>query len=126
MIMESQPPKSHAQSTDDLKERGFTEDFQVLKEGLKAIGSGKIYQEKDVKILEHHRFEGVSNPDDMSIVYGIEASDGTKGILSDAYGTYSDPVVANFITNVEKLADSAQTSDGHAANQESSQQKKVR
>ncbi|MES2767429.1 MAG: phosphoribosylpyrophosphate synthetase [Bacteroidota bacterium] len=123
--MESQPPKSHAQSTDDLKDRGYTEDFQVIKEGLKAINSGKVYQEKDVKILEHHRFEGVSNPDDMSIVYGIETCDGTKGILSDAYGTYSDPVVANFITSVEKMSDSAEAG-GHAASQESSQQKKVK
>jgi hypothetical protein len=122
--MDSQPPKSHSQSTEDLEARGFTENFQVIKEGLKALNSGKVYQEKDVKIVEHHRFEGVSNPDDMSIVYGLETSDGTKGILSDAFGVYSDPLVSNFISTVEKLADSAEA-DGHAASQESSQQKKV-
>ena len=123
--MQSHPPKSHAQSMTDLKERGYTEDFQVIKEGLKALGSGKIYQEKDVKIIEHHRFEGVTNPDDMSIVYGLETSDGTKGILSDAYGVYSDPVIGNFITSVEKLASSAQVGN-EAANEESSVQKNMR
>jgi len=29
----------------------------------------------------------------MSIVYALEGSDGTRGILVDAFGTYADPAV---------------------------------
>ena len=36
----------------------------------------------------------------MSILYEIETFDGCKGTLIDAYGTYSDERVANFIKDV--------------------------
>ena len=44
-------------------------------------------------IRDYYRFEGTSDPDDMSIVYALEGSDGTRGILVDAFGTYADPAV---------------------------------
>ena len=52
-------------------------------------------------IIEHHRFEGVSDPDDMSVVYGIEANDGTRGVLVDAYGVYADPRVSELLKSVK-------------------------
>jgi hypothetical protein len=41
-------------------------------------------------IVEHHRFEGMSDPDDSSVVYALEASNGLKGLLVDAYGAYAN------------------------------------
>ena len=40
--------------------------------------------------MDFYRFEGESNPDDMSILYAIEANDGISGTISSAYGTYAD------------------------------------
>lgn len=84
-----------------LQEKGFTEEFQITPEGLKALGNGKIYGPKDLCILEHFRFEGITNPDDMAILYVMETNDGVKGTIIDAYGLYSDNELEDFLKEVE-------------------------
>jgi hypothetical protein len=71
-----------------LKRRGFTEDFNLKPTCLECL-SLQIHPE-DFEIVEAHRFEGMSNPDDNSVVYGIEARNGLRGILVDVYGVYSE------------------------------------
>ncbi len=85
---------------DDLGRRGFTEHFRVVGNGLRALESGKTFKAEDLTIREYHRFEGVSDPDDMSIVYAIESRSGTRGILVDAFGVYSNPIVSAFLDGV--------------------------
>lgn len=82
---------------------GYTEDFKAEDDGLRALRSDKLYRPDDVTIVNFYRFEGASNPDDMSIMYAIETNDGTKGTLVDAYGTYASPEVNQFILEVEKI-----------------------
>ena len=65
----------------DLAHRGFTEAFAVAGDGLRAAGTVRTFRAEDLTIREFHRFEGVSDPDDMSIVYAIETRDGTRGTL---------------------------------------------
>ena len=63
-------------------------------DGLRDHGiPSAIFRAEDLTIREFHRFEGVSDPDDMSIVYAIESRDGTRGTLVDAFGVYSNPAV---------------------------------
>lgn len=76
-----------------LRRRGFTDHFKVSGRKLLALEAGKRFLPRDVVIREYHRFEGVSDPDDMAIVYGVEGRGGTKGVLTDAYGVYADPAV---------------------------------
>ena len=45
-------------------------------------------------IREFHRFEGISDPDDMAIVYAIESKSGVRGTFADAFGVYADPATA--------------------------------
>lgn len=85
---------------DDLSHRGFTERFGVDGCALRALDSGKTFRAEELVIREYHRFEGVSDPDDMSIVYAIESQMGTRGTLVDAFGVYSNPVVSAFLKDV--------------------------
>jgi hypothetical protein len=78
---------------EDLRQRGFTDHFMVRGRQLVAIDAGRPFLPRDVVIREYHRFEGVSDPDDMAIVYALESREGTKGVLTDAFGAYSDPAV---------------------------------
>ena len=85
---------------EDLKGRGFVERFRVTGSKLRAIGSGRTFGSEDLTIREYQRFEGVSDPDDASIVYGIETRDGTKGVLVDAFGLYANPEVGELLEGV--------------------------
>ncbi len=85
----------------DLRKRGFTTEFKPEKGYLLASGTTKKFMPADVKIVEHHRFEGESSADDMSIVYALEGVDGTKGVIVNSFGIYSDPVVDEFIKKIE-------------------------
>jgi hypothetical protein len=82
---------------------GFTDDFKALDEGLKSLRTNKVYAPEEVKIVNFYRFEGASDPDDMSILYAIETNDGLKGTLVDAYGPYASPEVNQFILAVRIL-----------------------
>ncbi|AYA37956.1 hypothetical protein D3Y59_13430 [Hymenobacter oligotrophus] len=88
-----------------LTEDGFTSDFNVQDGRLCVIGSetNKTYGPEEVTIVDFYRFEGESNPDDMSILYAIETADGIRGTISNAFGTYADADVDDFLRKVEDL-----------------------
>jgi hypothetical protein len=89
-----------AGAIDDLTRRGFTESLAVVGDRLRVVEARKTFRPEDVVIREHRRFEGASDPDDMAIVYAIEAEDGTRGTLVDGYGVYADPAVSAFLSKV--------------------------
>lgn len=69
----------------ELREKGYTLDFN-LEENCIACGLEKFTAE-DFEIAEVYRYEGDSNPDDESAVYGIISTSGLKGVLVTGYGT---------------------------------------
>jgi hypothetical protein len=68
----------------DLKDRGYTEDFNLDDNCL--ICNGEKYNPDDFEITEVYRFEGDSDPDEESVVYGVESRNGVKGVLINGYG----------------------------------------
>jgi hypothetical protein len=85
-----------------LEEKGFTEQFKVEKKRLISLTDPKKkYKPEDVKAVNFYRFEGISDPDDMSILFAIETCDGHKGTLIDAYGNYSDDDTGAFMQDVD-------------------------
>jgi len=86
---------------ENLEKYGYTEQFRVEKGKLVGMESKKKYKPSDVKAVNFYRFEGITDPGDMSILYAIETSDGSKGTLTDAYGRYSDDDTGDFMKQVE-------------------------
>lgn len=82
---------------------GYTGNFKVTEKGLLSLEKQKNYKPEEVHILNFFRFEGASDPADNSILYAIETTDGTKGTLTDAYGSYGDEQVGKFIKQVESI-----------------------
>ena len=89
-----------AGAVDDLTGAGFIEHFGMRGDALVSFDSGKSFRAEQLVIREYHRFEGASDPDDMSIVYAIEGQGGARGTLVDAFGAYSDPAVSAFLDRV--------------------------
>src|SRR5438477_10559104 len=82
---------------------GYKEDFKATRGGLESASTRKLYLPDEVKVVTSFRFEGFSDPDDNAILYVIETTDGVKGTLIDACGTYADPLVYKFILDVEAV-----------------------
>jgi hypothetical protein len=88
-----------------LNKEGFTEDFRVTDGRLHTLNNerNKSYAPAEVTIVDFYRFEGESDPDDMSILYALETTDGVRGTISSAYGTYGDSDALEFLKQVEDL-----------------------
>ena len=90
--------------TNTLKKKGYTEDFKVTESGMCTLNrEDRYYQPEEVTIVDFYRFEGITNPDDMSILYAIETTDGIKGTISNSYGPYADANIDDFLKQVEDL-----------------------
>ncbi len=88
-----------------LTKEGFAHDFKITNGRLHTLDPslGKSFAPDEVTIVDFYRFEGESNPDDMAILYAIEAHDGTKGTIAASYGTYADTDTDDFLKKVEDL-----------------------
>jgi hypothetical protein len=92
--------RTMTEAVNGLQDRGFTANFEFIDGLIHDVGSGQTFLADELTIVEHHRFEGISDPDDSSVCYALKARDGTRGILVDAYGTYANPDVSEFLTHV--------------------------
>ncbi len=93
---------------DSLKKEGYSEEFTAKDNQLLSATGQKKYNPDEVKFNNFYRFEGESDPDDSSILYAVETTDGVKGTLIDAYGSYSDAETNKFVrhvTGIEKRVD---------------------
>ncbi len=83
------------------QQEGYTENYKVTPDALTTADGAISYQPHEVKVVNFYRFEGASDPDENSILYLIETSDGKKGTLSDVYGSQADPFITAFMKEVE-------------------------
>lgn len=96
------PSKTLLEDITAAKEAGFTEDFMYQNGHLIGRHNKIKYTEKDCKLIESCRHEGLSDPSDASILFLIECSDGTKGCLSSAYGVGADTDLIDFVLTIKR------------------------
>ena len=61
---------------DGLKSKGYTLDFNIAFDKLICSDNKICLHPDDFEIVESHRFEGDSNPDDEDVVYAVQSKDG--------------------------------------------------
>jgi hypothetical protein len=88
------------EAVNDLRRRGYSIDFNLEFDRIVCHETPVGLLPGEFEIVEVHRFEGNSNPDDEEVVYAIESKHGHKGIIVDAFGLYADEVSSEM---VEKL-----------------------
>jgi hypothetical protein len=72
----------------------------MVEDQLRSVETRETFQPQDVVVREYRRSEGVSDPDDMAIVYAIETRTGIRGTVVNAYGVYADPALSAFMAGV--------------------------
>ncbi|MAQ75028.1 MAG: hypothetical protein CL613_01690 [Aquimarina sp.] len=84
---------------DKYRKEGYTSSYRIKDGKLIEVDSKSEYSPEDVKIVEEHRFEGMTNPSDLSILYVIETSD-SKGTVLAAYGPEANIETAEFFNEI--------------------------
>lgn len=79
---------------------GYTDQFRVVDDQLENLNSKQRYAPKDVTILQEHRYEGMSDPSDLSLLYVIETADGGKGTMLASYGSNGNTAIHEFMNAV--------------------------
>ena len=74
-----------AEQLDALHQSGFVHDFNLTEDGQLSAGDIEIGPH-DVAVVHEFRFEGMSNPDDLSMLLALEGRNGDLGTLVLPYG----------------------------------------
>ena len=64
-------------------------EFHMAEKGF-TTNNQKFYQPEDLEIIRVYRFEGMSDPSDMAVLYVIKARDGLMGFNLAPYGMYGN------------------------------------
>jgi hypothetical protein len=100
---ESTPMDTLTNRINYLKDKGYTEDFKITGKTMLTADGKHSFGPESLKITEHFRFEGESDPADMSVLYAIETNNGVKGILIDSFGTYADQEQEDFMQKIREM-----------------------
>jgi len=84
----------------EFRDKGYSSDFVMKDKQFINSSTRKDYMPGDIIIEKEYRFEGDSNPDDMSILYIIQTADGEKGLAVNGYGVSADPDLDDFLMQV--------------------------
>lgn len=79
---------------------GYTDQYRMDGEQLENLNSKNRYFPKDVILMREQRYEGMSNPSDMSLLYVIQTTDGSKGTILASYGAEADNSIHEFMKMV--------------------------
>lgn len=94
--------KNEKEAIDQYYDQGYRANY-LLKEGkLVDLETQHAYSPSEIFIVAEHRYEGISNPSDMSILYVIETKDGSKGTRLVGYGPAGNLESAEFFKAVPK------------------------
>lgn len=88
-----------AEKIEELKKQGFTDNF-FFEDG-KLQTETDSFKTEDIVDIKEYRFEGKSNPDDLSILYQITTKSGKKGTIADGFGPNANKELTEFILQAE-------------------------
>src|SRR5690606_14898755 len=75
-----------------LKDKGYTQDFNLHPEWIECPPLKLRLAPEEFHVDEVHRFEGMTSPDDSSVLFAISSTSAVKGVLVDAYGVYAEAI----------------------------------
>ncbi|OBQ55898.1 MULTISPECIES: hypothetical protein [Flavobacteriaceae] len=84
------------------EEKGYDANFRVENNKLINNETKEAYTPEDVNIVAEHRYEGMSDPSDSSILYVLETNKNEKGTFLMGYGPSAALEVAEFFKDIPK------------------------
>lgn len=94
-------PNGVAEAVESLRSEGYDDSIEVSVEGIWCAGCNQHHAVTGVVQERIYRFEGASNPEDMSIVVGLRCRIcGRKGIVVSAFGPDADPRLFEILNQI--------------------------
>lgn len=100
--MDNKFTKSEKEYIRVYEEKGYVSTFHFKNGRLINSKTKNNYAPSDLYIVAENRYEGMSNPSDMSILYVIETNKDEKGTFLMEFGPMADLDVAEFFKNIPK------------------------
>ena len=94
--------KSERENIEKYQNQGYKSNYNVKDASLLDVATKKKYKPVEVTVVKEYRYEGMSNPSDMSILYIIETADNNKGTALIGYGPSGDLNAAEFFKAIPK------------------------
>ena len=94
-------PSGAAEAVELLRADGYDDSIEVTADGIWCQGCAQHHAVTGVIQERVYRFEGASNPEDMSIVVGLRCQIcGRTGIVVSAYGPDADPRLFDILNQI--------------------------
>ncbi|MWB93916.1 hypothetical protein GON26_06050 [Flavobacterium sp. GA093] len=98
--MKREISKNEMDYIEEYQKNGYTCNFMFEGGCLLDTETKYAYQPDEIFIVAHHRYEGMSDPDDMSILYVIRTADNQLGTYLLGYGPMAALEEAEFFKNI--------------------------
>lgn len=105
--MSKESAKNERNYIEEYQKKGYTASYRFHEGNLVDVDSKTEYSPKDIFIVAEHRYEGMSNPSDLSILYVLETTDGKKGTFLMGYGPTANLDAAEFFKEIPEKNDKA-------------------
>ncbi|WP_434036783.1 hypothetical protein [Formosa sp. 4Alg 33] len=102
MIISDEFAKHETDKIKKYQDKGYTANYRVKDNQLVDLETKEAFNSESVKIVAEHRYEGMSNPSDMSILYVIETPSDSKGTFLAGYGPTANLDDATFFKDIPK------------------------
>lgn len=93
-------PKHEKDLIRKYEEAGYDHSYHFENDTLVDSETGTFYRPEEIHIVAEHRYEGMSNPSDQSILYVLDTEDGNKGTILMGYGPSANLELAEFFKNI--------------------------
>jgi hypothetical protein len=87
-----------------LESAGYRDSFRAERGGLWALAAQRFFAPESLVVVEVHRFEGESDPDDMAVLFALRSDAGdVRGTFTAEYGAkLADPDAAEVMRRLAR------------------------
>ena len=100
MINSDEYAKHESDFIKKYQNKGYTASYQVVDNKLVDLETKETFNSESVNVVAEHRYEGMSNPSDMSILYVIETPSKSRGTFLTGFGPTANLEDAEFFKSI--------------------------
>jgi len=100
--MKDEIAKHEIDKIKEYEQKGYKSSYQMIDGKFTELENESTFKAEEIMIIDEYRYEGQSNPEDMSMLYVIEVANKSKGTLLIPYGPSADGELAWFMKEVSQ------------------------